>query len=77
MAICKACNTRVFFTSDFSDMCLCKNCANLIKLSEWKDRNFTSIEELVNTKNNVLSIISSSANMVQIKKVWKIILMNM
>lgn len=68
MAICKACNTRAFFTTDFSDVSLCKNCANLIRLSEWKDRNFTSMEELVNTKNNVLSIISSSPNMAQIKK---------
>lgn len=68
MAICKVCNTKVFFTSSFSDVCLCKNCANLIRLSDWKDRNFSTVEELVNTKNSVLSIISSNPNMSQIKK---------
>lgn len=68
MAICKVCNAKVLFTSNFSDVCLCKNCANLIRLSDWKDRNFTSMEELVNTKNNVLSIVSSNPNMTQIKK---------
>ena len=68
MDTCKACNTKAFFTSEFSDVCLCKNCANQIKLSSWKDRNFASMEELVNTKNNILSIISSNPNMTKIKK---------
>lgn len=68
MATCKVCNTKTFFTSNFSDVTLCKNCADLVRLSEWKERNFESMEDLVDTKNNILSIITSNTNMVQIKK---------
>ena len=68
MNLCKICNKKELFSLFFSNVCLCRNCANLIRLSEWEDRIFDSIDDLIGTKNKILSIISSNPNMIQIKK---------
>ena len=54
MAKCMSCGKSVLLTSNFANIILCKNCASSIDIAEWKGRNFSSMHELLNKKDEVL-----------------------
>jgi len=45
---------KVLLTANFGDVVLCKNCGALISISDWKDREFLSLEELIEKKKSIL-----------------------
>ena len=54
MARCMSCGKAVLLTSNFANIVLCKNCGSIIDISEWKSRIFSSMDELLSKKNEVL-----------------------
>ena len=54
MAKCMSCGKSVLLTSNFANVVLCKNCGSIIDVSEWKGRDFSSMDELLSKKNEVL-----------------------
>lgn len=54
MAKCMSCGKSVLLTSSFANVVLCKNCSSIIDISEWKSRDFSSLNELLSKKNEVL-----------------------
>ncbi len=54
MVKCIACGKSVLISTDFGNYCLCKNCASKVNASVWKNRDVSSIEELITNKNNAL-----------------------
>ena len=64
MAKCRACGKTALLTTNFGNVILCKNCGSLVNVSGWKGRDFSSMSELVNKKNEVLQSANDS-NMAQ------------
>jgi len=54
MAKCMSCGKTTLLTSNFGDVVLCKNCASIVNVPLWGDRNFLSIEELMEQKKLVM-----------------------
>ena len=54
MAKCMSCGKSVLLTSSFGNVVLCRNCDSFINVSEWRNRDFSSIQELERKKNDVL-----------------------
>ncbi len=54
MAKCMSCKKTTLLTTSFGNVVLCKNCGSLINASAWIGRDFASMDELVNTKNDTL-----------------------
>ncbi|MBQ1205881.1 MAG: hypothetical protein IIX67_01625, partial [Clostridia bacterium] len=54
MAKCMSCGKSVLLTSNFANVVLCKNCSSTIDVSEWKSRDFSSLDVLLSKKNEVL-----------------------
>ena len=55
-----SCGKTTLLSTKFSNVVLCKNCSSLINVSTWNERNFTSINELVNQKKDILQKASES-----------------
>lgn len=60
MAKCMSCGKTALLTTNFGNVVLCKNCGSLINASAWNGREFASMDELVNTKNDTLQKASAS-----------------
>lgn len=54
MAKCMSCGKTALLTSNFGNVILCKTCASLINVSTWSSRDFASMDEVVNQKNEAL-----------------------
>lgn len=60
MAKCMSCGKTALLTSNFGNVILCKNCASLINVSAWSSRDFESMDEVVNQKNETLQKATTS-----------------
>ena len=54
MKKCMSCGKSMLLTTTFGSIELCRNCGSIIGVSEWKNRDFSSMDELSNKKNEVL-----------------------
>ena len=54
MARCMSCGKTAMLTTKFGKVILCKKCGELINVTEWSNGCFESMNQLINTKNNVL-----------------------
>lgn len=54
MERCMSCGKNSLFTANFGNTVLCKNCASLISISEWSNREFDSRDELILKKDQVI-----------------------
>lgn len=54
MAKCMSCGKTALLTTNFGNVVLCKNCGSLANVSAWSSRDFSSMEELVNQKNDAI-----------------------
>ena len=51
MAKCMSCGKTALLTTTFGNVVLCKNCSSLANVSMWNNREFLSMDELINQKN--------------------------
>lgn len=56
MAKCMVCNKIAILSTTFGNVLLCKNCASLVSASTWKDRNFSSMNEVRDNKDNATQL---------------------
>lgn len=49
-----ACGKTALLTTTFGNVVLCKNCGSLVNVPAWSTRDFISMDELVNQKNDAL-----------------------
>lgn len=56
MVKCVACGKNTLLSTDFGNVSLCKNCASKVNVTAWKNRDVSSIGELVTNKNNALQL---------------------
>lgn len=56
MVKCIACGKSVLLSTNFGKYSLCKNCASRVNVSTWKNRDVSSVGELVTNKNNALQL---------------------
>ena len=61
MAKCMSCEKTILLTKSFGNVILCKNCASIIDVSSWKSREFSSMTDLLNTKNVALQKASNGS----------------
>lgn len=54
MAKCMSCGKTALLTTTFGNVVLCKNCGSLANVSMWNNREFLSMDELINQKNDAL-----------------------
>ena len=54
MAKCKSCGKNSLFTTKFHNFVLCKNCGSLVNVSSWKNRDFETIDELLQKKEEII-----------------------
>ena len=57
---CIACEKKVLLSTYVGKVCLCKNCASKVKVSEWKNRDVSSLTELIANKNSALQLAAES-----------------
>lgn len=56
MEKCLNCGKTVLIKTCFGNETLCKNCDSLVNASSWNKRDFVSMDELVEKKNNALQL---------------------
>ena len=56
MEKCLNCGKTVLIKTCFGNETLCKNCDSLVNASSWNKRNFVSMEDLLEKKNNALQL---------------------
>ena len=61
MVKCIACGKSALLTTDFGNVSLCKNCASKVNISIWKNRDVSSLGELMTNKTNALQLANSNA----------------
>lgn len=54
MAKCMSCGKTALFTTTFGNVVLCKNCGSLASVPVWNSREFLSMDDLINQKNDAL-----------------------
>ena len=54
MKKCMSCGKSMLLTTAFGSVELCRSCGSVIGVSEWKNRDFSSMDELSNKKTEVL-----------------------
>ena len=64
MAKCMSCGKTALLTTNFGNVILCKNCGTLANVSAWNSREFESMNELMNLKNDAIQK-ATTANMSQ------------
>ena len=60
MAKCMSCGKTALLTTNFGNVVLCKNCGSLANVSAWSSRDFASMDELLNQKNDALQRATAS-----------------
>ena len=60
MIKCVACGKSALLSTDFGNVSLCKNCASKVNIATWKNRDVSSVGELVANKNNALQLAVSN-----------------
>lgn len=60
MAKCMSCGKTALLTTNFGNVVLCKNCGSLANVSAWSSRDFVSMDELLNQKNDALQRATAS-----------------
>lgn len=56
MEKCVECGKTALLKTSFGKQILCSKCAGLINASSWNKRNFTSIDDLLEKKNNAINL---------------------
>lgn len=54
MAKCMSCGKTALLTTTFGNVVLCKNCGSLANVPAWSNRDFSSMDELINLKNDAI-----------------------
>lgn len=54
MAKCMACGKTALLTTTFGNVILCKKCGSLANVPAWNNRDFESMNELINQKNDAI-----------------------
>lgn len=55
-----SCGKTALLTTNFGNVVLCKNCGSLANVSAWSSRDFASMDELLNQKNDALQRATAS-----------------
>lgn len=56
MVKCIACGKSILLSINFGNISLCKNCASKVNVLAWKNRDVSSLGELITNKNNALQL---------------------
>lgn len=60
MAKCMVCGKIALLPTNIGNIVLCKSCASVVNASTWKDRNFVSMDDLEQKKNNAIQMAVSN-----------------
>ena len=60
MERCKACGRKVMLTEVFLNENVCRRCCKAISYLDWKDRNFETLDELIDVKTAVIGYATQS-----------------
>lgn len=60
MAKCMSCGKTALLTTNFGNVVLCKNCGSLANVSAWSSRDFASMDELLDQKNDAIQKATAS-----------------